>query len=178
MQVSAEQMAELENSALRSRAVRVEELLNSPENGITLSETVHTLFDSFHFAFDVDVSSPSCRCISKVHLALQDDYRIVPFSEDAEQTATAGLRIGQSSERLLRFGADQLDRPSDVLLKWHFHQAILSHVRGSGEVKDHKYEDELYQGSVDLSEDQWVKDGRASLEGFFEHALQSVLALI
>lgn len=88
---------------------------------------------------------------------------------------TAGLQIGQISDRLSRFEADENDRPSDVLLKWHFHQSILSHMRGSGEVKDHKFEDELYQGSVDLSEDRWVEAGKIPLEGFFEHALQSVL---
>ena len=103
---------------------------------------------------------------------MQDNYRIVPFSLVAEQTAmTAGLQIGQISDRLSRYEADENDRPSDVLLRWHFHQAILSHMRGLGEVKDHKFEDELYQGSVVLSEDQWVEIGKTSLEGFFEHAL-------
>ena len=173
--MSAEQMTESESSALRSPSFRVDEALNSPKNGITLASHAHTLFDSFHFAFDVDVGRLSCCSIAKVHLVLQDDYRILPFSEEAELSATAGLRIGQSSERLLRYPADQLDRPSDVLLRWHFHQAILSHIRGLGEVKDPKYEDEIYQGSVDLSEDQWVEDGRASLEGFFEHALHALI---
>lgn len=51
-------MTELENSALQSSSLRIQDPLNTPENGITLASHVHTLFDSFHFAFDVDVGSP------------------------------------------------------------------------------------------------------------------------
>ncbi|PUU78797.1 hypothetical protein B9Z19DRAFT_1064756 [Tuber borchii] len=83
--------------------------INSPQNGILIGITESILFTSHQVSIDPD-----------------DNYKIVCFTPDTIGLNLAGRHLDQ------RFLEDPL-RPVDQVLRWHFRQAVLIHVRGAGE---------------------------------------------
>ncbi|PUU78816.1 hypothetical protein B9Z19DRAFT_906321, partial [Tuber borchii] len=83
--------------------------INSPQNGILIGITESILFTSHQVSVDPD-----------------DNYKIVCFTPDTIGLNLAGRHLDQ------RFLEDPL-RPVDQVLRWHFRQAVLIHVRGAGE---------------------------------------------
>lgn len=127
---------------------------------------MHMLFDLYAFSFDVDVGAPlpkSHRCADE----MQDNYRIIPFEKGLSD---ATIPIGTPSEVLNRHSAEYV-RPSDVLLRWHYEQAVLGHIRGAGEIRDPRFDDDLLNGQVDLSEEAWRVEGKSTIERYFEMRL-------
>ncbi|RPA89673.1 hypothetical protein L873DRAFT_1831920 [Choiromyces venosus 120613-1] len=87
--------------------------INSTREGILLRANIHILFDSY----DVSINS-------------DDNYKIVCIRPDGNNIAGAHLD-NQFHEHP--------SRPVDQLLRWHFSQAVLAHVRRKGEsaLEDH-----------------------------------------
>ncbi|KAK9351235.1 HNH endonuclease-domain-containing protein [Lipomyces doorenjongii] len=83
--------------------------INSCQNGLLMRSSVHKQFDSNNFAIDPD-----------------DDYKITCFAEDID-----GID-GRTLDPVCR---DPRDENSfvDEFLRWHFRQAVLANVKGSGE---------------------------------------------
>ncbi|PUU75492.1 hypothetical protein B9Z19DRAFT_1102938 [Tuber borchii] len=84
--------------------------INSVQNGILLTLDTHILFDCYDFSINPD-----------------DGYKIVCFSPLASHYGIAGRQLDQ---RLL----DDPLRPVDQLFRWHFRQAVLTNMKGAGEV--------------------------------------------
>ncbi|KAN0077839.1 hypothetical protein V8E54_006143 [Elaphomyces granulatus] len=82
----------------------------SVQNGLLLRSDVHQLFDSYGFSVNPD-----------------DGHKVVFFTNDSSKD-----RSGKYIERSLLDGHP--DRPPDQLLRWHFRQAVLTHMRGAGEL--------------------------------------------
>jgi hypothetical protein len=57
-------------------------------------------------------------------MIIQDNYKVVFFSPDGN--GLAGKQLGQDFY-------DNVQKPVDQLLRWHFRQAVLANVRGAGE---------------------------------------------
>ncbi|KAK9427202.1 HNH endonuclease-domain-containing protein [Lipomyces doorenjongii] len=83
--------------------------INSCQNGLLMLSNVHKKFDNFSFSINPD-----------------DDYRIVTFGSDP---------FGVGGRLLDPVCRDLTDVRSarDELLRWHFRQAVLANMRGSGE---------------------------------------------
>jgi hypothetical protein len=98
-----------------------------------LRDDIHALFDSYAISInpDVRIHPPrgsffffSTRTTSADKNKPQDNYKIVCFAEDGKNIA------GRYLDRQL---LEDPRRPVDQLLRWHFRQAVLANVRGSGE---------------------------------------------
>ncbi|KAG0128371.1 hypothetical protein HOY82DRAFT_489232 [Tuber indicum] len=83
--------------------------INSLQNGILLRSDMREYFDNYHLAIDPD-----------------DNYKIVCFSPAPVPYNIAGRSLDPT------FLNNTL-RPSAVLLRWHFRQAVLTNVKGQGE---------------------------------------------
>ncbi|KAF1811697.1 hypothetical protein P152DRAFT_507894 [Eremomyces bilateralis CBS 781.70] len=83
------------------------EAINSVQNGLLLRTDIHELFDMFNLSINPD-----------------DNYKIVFFTRDANGLA------GKCLDQKFR---DNLQRPVDQVLRWHFRQAVLANMRGAGE---------------------------------------------
>ncbi|KIH93862.1 hypothetical protein SPBR_06091 [Sporothrix brasiliensis 5110] len=86
---------------------RHNDTINSVQNGLLLQSSFHALFDSYNFSILPD-----------------DNYKIVFFTPDV---------YGLAGTYLDRELLDDERRPLDAFLRWHFEQAVLCNVRGSGE---------------------------------------------
>ncbi|RDW81471.1 uncharacterized protein DSM5745_05028 [Aspergillus mulundensis] len=84
--------------------------LFSMQNGLLLCLNVHILFDLFVLAINPDRG-----------------YRIVYFEQD--ENGIGGGTLNPST----RDCSDPNNRVSDECLRWHFHQAVLTNMRGVGE---------------------------------------------
>ncbi|KAI9375934.1 HNH endonuclease-domain-containing protein [Aspergillus egyptiacus] len=92
--------------------------LFSAQNGLMLSADIHAWFDAFDLGINPDRG-----------------YRTVVFAED---TRNFGGIVLSSSTR----ACDPNVRVSDNCLRWHYHQCILTHMRGAGEPPWDLYDDE------------------------------------
>jgi len=81
--------------------------INSVQNGILLENAVHKKFDNYDFSINPD-----------------DNYKIVFFMPDSKNLAGKHL-----DPELL----NNPQRPLDVILRWHFRQAVLANMKGAGE---------------------------------------------
>ncbi|KIW78778.1 hypothetical protein Z517_08617 [Fonsecaea pedrosoi CBS 271.37] len=81
--------------------------INSVQNGLLLSAGIHQLFDSYSISINPD-----------------DNYKIVAFEP------TGFDFVGKHLDREL---FTRPDAPIDPLLRWHFRQAVLANMRGTGE---------------------------------------------
>ncbi|KAF1815295.1 hypothetical protein P152DRAFT_455016 [Eremomyces bilateralis CBS 781.70] len=81
--------------------------INSVQNGLLLDSAVHQLFDAYAISINPD-----------------DKYKVVAFRPTSKNIA--GKHLDQ--EHFAR-----CDAPIDSLLRWHFRQAVLANMRGSGE---------------------------------------------
>jgi len=79
--------------------------INSPQNGLLIQRSLHTLFNHYRFSINPD-----------------DNNKIIFFQPDL---------WGISGTCLDPFHTE--DRPSPELLRWHFRQAILTNMKGAGE---------------------------------------------
>lgn len=105
-------------------------------------------------------------------MVCQDQYRIITFDEDAVTSLTPYAVVGQPSPILGQYPADlSIPTPSDTLLRWHFEQAVISNIRGAGEVKDDDFDEDLLQGEVDLSRKSWATEGKEVVERHFHNRL-------
>lgn len=103
---------------------------------------------------------------------LQDNYRIMPFDQQSEKWLALLGKLGQCSPTLGQGPTHAtIPPPSNVLLRWHFEQAILSNIRGAGEIKEDEYDERLLQGEVDLSKEGWATEGQGVLERHFANRL-------
>jgi len=82
--------------------------INSVQNGLLLRSDIHQQFDTYGFAINPD-----------------DNYKIVSFKGN-DRNDIAGKYLDQ---QLLQ----DPQRPVDQLLRWHFRQAVLVNMRGTGE---------------------------------------------
>ncbi|KAJ5541442.1 hypothetical protein N7494_006518 [Penicillium frequentans] len=83
--------------------------MNSVQNGILISATVHSLFDNFLVSANPD-----------------DGYKITDFSRN----------IWNLDGRVLDFVCRDPNNPdhiADELLRWHFRQSVLANMKGAGE---------------------------------------------
>ncbi|KAF3221172.1 hypothetical protein TWF191_007142 [Orbilia oligospora] len=84
--------------------------MNNPQNGILVSSTVHTLFDSYTLAINPEAG-----------------YRIYDFGRNkfgyGGNFMSATARQSNSNNNGAR----------DTLLLWHFRQCVLANMRGAGE---------------------------------------------
>ncbi|KAJ9486090.1 hypothetical protein VN97_g7259 [Penicillium thymicola] len=83
--------------------------INSVQNGMLVSSSVHRLFDSFLISVNPD-----------------DGYKITDF---------AGNNL-QADGRVLDIvcrNPNNPDRVADDLLRWHFRQSVLANMKGAGE---------------------------------------------
>ncbi|RPA89459.1 hypothetical protein L873DRAFT_1721768, partial [Choiromyces venosus 120613-1] len=83
--------------------------INSVQNGILLRRDIRDYFDSYDLTINPD-----------------DNYKIVCFTPDSLDCHIAGRHLDQT------FFHNPL-RPIDQLLRWHFHQAVLVNMKGTGE---------------------------------------------
>ncbi|EGD92176.1 hypothetical protein H112_00250 [Trichophyton rubrum D6] len=84
--------------------------INSPNNGLLLRSDIHQMWDGYEFAINPD-----------------DDYRVYSFS--ANTTEYHGTVLNDVCRQ-----PEDAHRVYDVLLRWHFEQAVLGNVRGAGEL--------------------------------------------
>ncbi|KAL4908761.1 hypothetical protein BDW74DRAFT_173992 [Aspergillus multicolor] len=84
--------------------------LFSRQNGIALAPTIHGLWDRSLFSVNPD-----------------RDYKSVWFIEDRNNLP--GRTLAPSTRNC----NDPNNRVSDECLRWHFHQAVLTNMRGAGE---------------------------------------------
>ncbi|KAJ5894918.1 hypothetical protein N7495_006609 [Penicillium taxi] len=83
--------------------------MNSIQNGLLLKGDVHKLFDKFIIIVNPD-----------------DNYRVIDFKGDREEVD------GNILDPACRVPSDP-DRVADGLLRWHFRQAVLAHMKaGAG----------------------------------------------
>ncbi|TFK74435.1 hypothetical protein BDN72DRAFT_54754 [Pluteus cervinus] len=83
--------------------------INSPQNGLLLTDTMHTLFDQYLFSINPD-----------------DNYKIISFFKN-------GFNIdGHVLDPICRDPANP-QRVSVPLLRWHYRQSALANMRGAGE---------------------------------------------
>jgi len=83
--------------------------INSVQNGIMLTSTMHQFFASYDLAINPD-----------------DNHKIVCFTPDLAHYHIAGRHLDQTF-------TDNPLRPPDDLLRWHFRQAVLVNMKGAGE---------------------------------------------
>ncbi|KAG0134055.1 hypothetical protein HOY82DRAFT_638869 [Tuber indicum] len=83
--------------------------INSLQNGILLRTDMRECFDNYDLAINPD-----------------DNYKIVLFAPHAFFCNVAGRSLDQTF-------LDNLLRPVDELLRWHFRQAVLTNMKGEGE---------------------------------------------
>lgn len=103
--------------------------INSIQNGLLLSSTLHELFNDYAISVNPDVHSsvPGRDCISDVLLIdLQDGYKIISFIPDS-----FGVD-GNTLDPICRDPANP-NCVLDCLLRWHFRQSILANLRGAAE---------------------------------------------
>ncbi|KAK9235308.1 hypothetical protein V1525DRAFT_410332 [Lipomyces kononenkoae] len=83
--------------------------INSIQNGLLMSESLHTRFDQYLFSTNPD-----------------DDYKVITFVPN---------RWGVDGRILDSICRDpnNPDHVSDDVLRWHFRQSILANMRGAGE---------------------------------------------
>ncbi|KZF23717.1 hypothetical protein L228DRAFT_122791 [Xylona heveae TC161] len=83
--------------------------INSIQNGLLMSESLHSCFDQYLFSINPD-----------------DGYKIISFVPD-----NWGV-----DGRILELPCREPSNPhhvSDELLRWHFRQGVLANMRGAGE---------------------------------------------
>ncbi|KAL2783515.1 hypothetical protein BJX66DRAFT_344859 [Aspergillus keveii] len=105
--------------------------LFSPQNGLLLDVAVRTGWDMFRLTVDPD-----------------DGYRSMTFCKDQMHHGGQTLHPRATDET-------RLDRVSGECLRWHFHQSILTVVRGLGDMRwaeDIMHENAYYTGEY-LEED-------------------------
>lgn len=83
--------------------------INSIQNGLLMSEAVHSRFDQYLFSVNPD-----------------DGYKIITFIPNSW-----GID-GRILDPICRH-QDSPDRVSDDVLRWHFRQSVLANMRGGGE---------------------------------------------
>ncbi|KAK9326102.1 HNH endonuclease-domain-containing protein [Lipomyces orientalis] len=94
---------------ITNRARNRDRGINSSQNGLLMQSNIHQKFDSFSFSINPD-----------------DDYKITCFDGDAFQID------GKKLDPVCReFSGEAGVR--DILLRWHFRQAVLANMRGAGE---------------------------------------------
>ncbi|KAL3463492.1 hypothetical protein BJX64DRAFT_287241 [Aspergillus heterothallicus] len=101
--------------------------LFSPQNGLLLDIAAKFQWDLFHLTVDPD-----------------DDYRCVLLCEDTRNQG--GRRLNFSSR-----DPQRLDRVSDECLRWHYHQSVLTLVRGLGADQGWS-KDVMYENTRDAGE--------------------------
>ncbi|RPA88718.1 hypothetical protein L873DRAFT_1724962, partial [Choiromyces venosus 120613-1] len=84
-------------------------LINSVQNGILLASDIHISFDSYEFSINCD-----------------DDYKIICFTPRTLDYHIAGYPLDPTF-------VNNLLRPVDELLRWHFRQAVIVNMKGAGE---------------------------------------------
>ncbi|EFR05446.1 hypothetical protein MGYG_08458 [Nannizzia gypsea CBS 118893] len=92
-----------------SNVITDERGVNSPSNGLLLRSDIHQLWDGYDLAVNPD-----------------DDYRVYSFKVNTRRYH------GSTLDNICRQPGDA-HRVSDVLLRWHFEQTVLSNVRGAAE---------------------------------------------
>ncbi|KAF8642878.1 hypothetical protein AX16_009384 [Volvariella volvacea WC 439] len=113
--------------------------IDSIQNVITLRSDLHRGWDNYEFGVDPD-----------------DGYKVVPFIAGYDSIAGNTLNLYHIQDQRLR--------PLDALLRDHFMQGVLRHVKGAGE-PPWDYEDTFGEGSFDLSAGVWsTEQGRTLLE--------------
>ncbi|PUU75871.1 hypothetical protein B9Z19DRAFT_1089387 [Tuber borchii] len=83
--------------------------INSVQNGMLLTLDMHAMFESYQISINPD-----------------DDHRVVCFTPYASSYGITSAHLDQ------RFLNNPL-RPVDQLLRWHFRQAVLVNMKGTGE---------------------------------------------
>ncbi|KAL4795327.1 hypothetical protein BDV19DRAFT_378811 [Aspergillus venezuelensis] len=111
----------LVNDSTPARQIAPDKMF-SAQNGLTLRSDVHDFFDSFYFAINTDRG-----------------YQTVVFEQDDQNF---GGRVLDASTRT--GAADH--RVNDECLRWHYRQAVLTHMRGAGERPWDYYDD--FEGDV------------------------------
>ncbi|KAF3908515.1 hypothetical protein ABW21_db0205775 [Orbilia brochopaga] len=83
--------------------------INSPQNGLLLSVSLHQKFNSYTVSVDPD-----------------DGYKIVCFSRDS-------FKVDGRVLDPVCINRDHMYAVPDQLLRWHFRQSVLANMRGAGE---------------------------------------------
>ncbi|KAK9239578.1 HNH endonuclease-domain-containing protein [Lipomyces kononenkoae] len=91
------------------RPVETDRAINSCQNGLLMRSHIHKQFDSFSFSIDPD-----------------DDYKITCFQVDMDEID------GRFLDPVCRDPVDNR-KVVDDFLRWHFRQAVLSNMKGTGE---------------------------------------------
>ncbi|KAK9242816.1 hypothetical protein V1506DRAFT_555841 [Lipomyces tetrasporus] len=97
------------SSWLTNRVGKRDTGINSSQNGMLMQATIHQKSDSVSFSINPD-----------------DGYKITYFDGDAFQID------GKTLDPVCRESSGEAGA-RDVLLRWHFRQAVLANMRGAGE---------------------------------------------
>ena len=134
-------------------------------NMLLLREDLHSAWGEYEFGVDPDVRTHDALMSihlrdSHIHPLWQDGYRITAFVSGHDTIAGRVLRLDHI--------VDPTTRPLDQLLRDHFLQGLLKHVKGSGE----RHWD-FRSGALDLSDGAlWgTGEGKERLEVELEHRL-------
>jgi hypothetical protein len=98
--------------------------INFVQNGLLMSENLHTLFDQYLFSINPDVRN--LKLVLAILTRQKDSYKIISFMPNRE-----GID-GRILDPICR-NPNNPDRVSDDLLRWHFRQSVLANIRGAGE---------------------------------------------
>jgi hypothetical protein len=98
--------------------------INSVQNGLLMSENLHTQFDQYLFSINPDVRN--LELVLAILTRQKDGYKIISFMPNRE-----GID-GRVLDPICR-NPNNPDRVSDDVLRWHFRQSVLANIRGAGE---------------------------------------------
>lgn len=90
---------------------------------------MHSLFDKFKISVSPDVSTlqPPFACVIGNTNRPQHGHKVICFTVDTERVA------GRVLNATTRPSQDSNLTVSDNVLRWHFHQSILTNMKGAGE---------------------------------------------
>ena len=140
--------------------------ISSVQNLLLLSAQLHAPWADYNFGVDPDVSprrSPVAH-VSVLTCIHQDGYRITAFAKGLDSVVGRELQLDHIS--------DPTTRPLDQLLRDHFLQCLLKHVKGVGE-RTWDYDHTFGIGAFDLSDRVvWgTEEGKERLEVELENRL-------
>ncbi len=118
--------------------------IGSIQNMLLLSADLHRPWADHEFGVDPDVCPPDGHLFVLLLIPpFQDEYRITAFVGGHDNIVGRALRLDHI--------ADPTKRPPDQLLRDHFLQGLLKHVKGAGE-RRWDYAQTFGAGCFDLSE--------------------------
>jgi hypothetical protein len=136
--------------------------LFSAQNGLLLRSDMHTRFDLFRWSINPDVSNTFSHIrLSGADKIVKAGYMVVVFTVDVQEIG--GTIISDST----RVDVTANSRVSDDALRWHYHQAILSHLKGAGQ----KSWDLDYAGGDDMGMIMEEEDANEMMELEFANRL-------